>query len=380
MSNIFVTAVAAVGGLQGVTYILLELVRFFCKRFKYQVSSSIWRHLWLEFCSPYSNLSFRLWFIVFSLLLIVDVIAAVVSSVQGASSYENYCLIFCVIVGWYLVMFFIQTFKPFSFFTVLIQQVISDMVKFAVVMTIFLVAFSAAMYMIMQGADTDEDDFDGYFKTCIKMLTIMLGIGEISILFSARQPILAVIVFVLFVLLTTILLLNALLAMMSNTCTGLMTNYGGVMANKMHGRLQKLSVILFLEGFLPSCCCLIVGEVVEKYLGKSQTPQLRLLWRQSCVQSYDESQTMKKGDNVYHHHIELIPQILQHVQKKPVKRKRKNTIATMNTLSHGSLQRQVLDITDASLASCKECSKNCPPTRQSQEIVETIPEPNIDIS
>jgi hypothetical protein len=185
-------------------------------------------------------------------------------------------------------MFFLKTFKAFSIFTVLIQRAIVDLLKFALVMAFFLVAFSVAMYMIMQGADTEEDDFILFNTTMFKMLTIMIGIGDLEILFRARHPYLAVFVFVLFVLLTTILLLNALIAMMSNTCTDLMSNYGGEIAAKLHCRLQKLSIILFLEGFLPRYLCKEVGDKSKKDRYDNNTSKwehdtIRRLWRRNSM-------------------------------------------------------------------------------------------------
>ncbi|XP_045169659.2 transient receptor potential cation channel subfamily V member 3-like [Mercenaria mercenaria] len=207
--NAFVTGVSVTGLVFGLLYIAMEMTRKFLFRFQFQSSSNCLTRITRHLSSPYSNLIFRIYFILFSLLLISDCILAAIHGSDFISGYENYCLIFAIIIGWYLVMFFLQTIKPFSFFTVLIQRVVLDMMKFAFVMTFFLLAFSIAMFMIMQGANTDDDDFKYFGKTIVKMLTIMLGIGELGILFQARHPVLAILVFVLFVLLTTILLLNA---------------------------------------------------------------------------------------------------------------------------------------------------------------------------
>jgi hypothetical protein len=102
-----------------------------------------------------------------------------------------------------------------------LQKAVLDMLKFALAMAFFLVTLSVAMYMIMEGADTEEDDFKYFSTTMLKMLTIMLGLGELGILFEARHPYLANFYFVVFVLLTTNLLFNALVAIISNTCTDL---------------------------------------------------------------------------------------------------------------------------------------------------------------
>jgi transient receptor potential cation channel subfamily V protein 2 len=46
----------------------------------------------------------------------------------------------------------------------------------------------------------------------------MLGLGDIEFLYQARIPGLAVTLYVIFVILTYVLLINSLIAMMSQTC------------------------------------------------------------------------------------------------------------------------------------------------------------------
>ncbi|XP_060585182.1 transient receptor potential cation channel subfamily V member 3-like [Ruditapes philippinarum] len=299
--HVFVTFVSVFGLLLGLVYLAMEIARQLNSRFQYRTSKFFIPRFFRHFNTPYSNMIFRIHFGIFSLLLIIDFVLASTEASGSFTGYENYCLIFAVIIGWYLVMFFLQTYTAFSIFTVLIQKAILDMSKFALVITFFLVAFSVAMYMIMQGANTEEDDFNYFSTTMLKMLTIMLGIGELGILFEARHPYLAIFVFVLFVLLTTILLLNALIAIMSNSCTDLMNNYGGLVATKLHCRLQKLSLILFLEGFLPCFLCKNVGIISCSYRvvnSKRKSLTMRRLWvRKSVHDTNYTTPTHSKGNN-----------------------------------------------------------------------------------
>ncbi|XP_045169064.2 transient receptor potential cation channel subfamily V member 3-like [Mercenaria mercenaria] len=321
--NAFVTGVSIVGLLLGLSCLAMEISRILISRFQFQASSNAMKRLLRHFSAPYSNFIFRIYFILFSLLLITDCVIAAIDASGSLSGYENYCLIFAVIVGWYLMMFFLQTFKAFSMFTVLIQKAVIDMLKFALVMAFFLVAFSVAMYMIMQGADTEDDDFNEFSTTMLKMLTIMLGIGDLGILFQARHPYLAIFVFVLFVLLTTILLLNALIAMMSNSCTDLMNNYGGILASKLHCRLQKLSVILFLEGFFPRCICKEVGVKKGKYRydnNKWVCNKQRRIWARSSVRDHGGTETEKSPDQLHLPHQtqaqSIVSSIMQQLNPK----------------------------------------------------------------
>ncbi|XP_060599931.1 transient receptor potential cation channel subfamily V member 6-like [Ruditapes philippinarum] len=354
--NAFVTVVSVFGSLLGLVYLVMEIARLSYSRFQYRTSRVFIKRFFRHFNTPYSNMIFRIYFGLFSLLLIIDCVLASTEASGSFSGYENYCLIFAVIIGWYLVMFFLQTFRAFSIFTVLIQKAILDMLKFALVMTFFLVAFSVAMYMIMQGANTEEDDFHNFSTTMLKMLTIMLGLGELGILFQARHPYLAIFVFVLFVLLTTILLLNALIAMMSNSCTDLMNNYGGLVAAKLHCRLQKLSVILFLEGFFPRGLCKEVGIKKKKhrYVSNEWTNnKQRRLWVRSSVHHHNMTETDKNPDHLLYQQKDLhnVYVLLKKFIKPSINGERNNIVEpttspfTLTTLTPSKGNMESVDIT-----------------------------------
>jgi hypothetical protein len=69
----------------------------------------------------------------------------------------------------------------------------------------------------------------------------MLGLGDIEFLNQARIPGLAITLYVIFVILTYVLLMNSLIAMMSQTCALVLQD------RYSQWRLQQLSVILFME-------------------------------------------------------------------------------------------------------------------------------------
>ncbi|XP_045169282.2 transient receptor potential cation channel subfamily V member 3-like [Mercenaria mercenaria] len=381
--NVFVTAISAIGLLFSALFVSMECARNKIKRFRSQTSSKFTKRIIRHFSMPYSNVMFRMYFVLFSFLLLFDFFFAAIGESGDMSGYENYCLIFAIIIGWYLVLFFLQIVKAFSFYTVLIQRVISDMIKFAFVMGIFLIAFSIAMFMIMQGANTEDEDFNNLGKTMVKMLTIMLGIGELDILFQARQPILAVTVFVLFVLLTTILLLNALIAMMSNSCTDLMSNNADVVATKMHYRLQKLSVILFLESFLPRRFCKEVGTLKQmpRYDNENNKDQIkqRRMWMRNSVHGHEGagSDASEEPVQLTHNKIDissLLGKILP--RKKTSNKKHKVFPEIQNTIvstlqGQQSLNRR-LEITDIERTRCDTCQNHSRIVSQTQEITEFL--------
>ena len=172
-------------------------------------------------------------------------------------NYENYMLIVALITGWWFCVFFLRAFKKFSFFTVMIQKIIfGDMFRFSLIIVLMLIAFSAAMFMAFKGARTENDELFSYFATMMLLFKLMLGLGDIEQLYEARRPWLAVTLFIVFVVLTYVLMLNALIAMMSQTCTIVSEN------RHVQWRVQQLSLIMFFEGVLPRGMTKMVG--VEK--------------------------------------------------------------------------------------------------------------------
>lgn len=290
-----VTAIGVISVLVGLFYLFQEIARaFFIERFEtdkvLKNISTIFEH-----ARPYAYTNFRFCFVLFALCLIIDFI---VSSQRIDLWYDNYLLVFAVILGWYLVLFFLQTVKMFSYFTLLIQKIVRDMLKFAVVMSVFLVAFSTAMFIVMQGSKNIDDVFKSYDQTLVKMLMVMVGLGDIGQLFDARRPVMSVIVFVMFILLTTIMLLNALIAVMSTTCDELMANRGNVVSSKLHCRLQKLSIVLFIEGMLQRSCCKCAGQIQNDFRFESNK------WQTDCKRYKLSEQALKEQENAEEEKVE----------------------------------------------------------------------------
>lgn len=118
--------------------------------------------------------------------------------------------------------------------------------RFSIIILIELLTFSVAMYITYLPLPTGPPDvFKNLGVTILTMFKLMLGLTDLEILYDSPHPWLSVTLFVLFTLLTYILLMNALIAMMSNTCSL-------VSENKIsQWELQRLSVVLLLESMLP---------------------------------------------------------------------------------------------------------------------------------
>ncbi|XP_041350755.1 transient receptor potential cation channel subfamily V member 5-like [Gigantopelta aegis] len=182
------------------------------------------------------NGTYRVLLILFSLTAFID---AIWYKIQPGS---NYFLIFSVLTGCWFLTFFLRAFKTFSFFTVMIHKIIfSDLIRFSVIIGLELVSFTAMIYLLFVNSQPPVDEFGSYQKSLLTLFNLLLGLSDIKVFNQADDPWLAVILFTIFALLTYVLMINALIAMMSQTCALVSSN------KRMQWQLQRLSIILFIE-------------------------------------------------------------------------------------------------------------------------------------
>lgn len=250
----FVTIYAFLGLLVALIYICMEMIR---------TRKGLMPWTKKSFLNPYGNGWFRLFFLLLAFCLIIDLFAASLSTY-----YENYLLIVAVIIGWFLELFFLRSWRPFSFFTVLIPKVVvKDMLPFSTVFCIEVLAFGTGMYMAIQGSDVESsEEYSSFGRVLFTMAKLMVGIGELENLYNTRHPPLSVIIFIAFVVLTILLMLNALIAIMGETCTEMLNNVQERRPMYSHWILHRLSLILYMESFAPDRFRKPVGK--EKSISK----------------------------------------------------------------------------------------------------------------
>ena len=251
----FVTAYCIIGFIVGIMHVALEIVRQLKGEMPWNVT---------QLSSPFSNCGFRILFLVFSLCLFVDLFPSIWSK-----RYENYCLIVANLAGWTLVLFFLRAIQPFSFFITLVQKVMfGDVLRFCALLALAMLSFSTAMFMSIQGSNViTETGFQSYSHALLTNFQLMFGIGEVSDLYNVRHPALCFVIFICFIILTSVLLITSLIAMVVRTSLELTKDQLDGDFQKIHWRLQQLSVILFIESILPNSWIHKAGtrRVVQRY-------------------------------------------------------------------------------------------------------------------
>ncbi|XP_033732844.1 transient receptor potential cation channel subfamily V member 5-like [Pecten maximus] len=224
----------------GLIYVLVSVL-LFVPKFRRSNSDQYFLH----------NLEYIVILTVHSSCIVIDTFMT-----ASDDSHDGIPLIIALITGWWFTVFFLRPQRIFSFFTEMIKRVIiGDLFRFGIVLLFELISFTAAMHILFQvdavpgdNNDVAENEYSSYWTTMLAMFKLMLGLGDIETLYDSRVPWLSVTLFVIFVILSYVLLLNALIAMMSQTCAIVLED------RYPQWRIQQLSVILFLEDIFCLCC------------------------------------------------------------------------------------------------------------------------------
>ena len=166
-----------------------------------------------------------------------------------------------LVLGWVFLMFFTRAWKPFSIFTVIMQSAFVDIARFAVMYIVILVPFSAAMTILFQSASEDHS-FSDLHRSLLEMFQLTLGLTDIDTK-DATYPELAILVYISYLTMTYVLLLNMVIAVLSDTCSRVTSN------RQSQWHLQKLGIILSIETRVPQNKRLNIGMQADADKTKS---------------------------------------------------------------------------------------------------------------
>ncbi|XP_055898953.1 transient receptor potential cation channel subfamily V member 2-like [Biomphalaria glabrata] len=199
----------------------------------------VFRYPLFERIKHHNNLLYRVLLVLFAVVLFLDCF------LYYFKHDSNDVFVIVLLSGCWFFMFFFKGAKKFSSYTVLFQKVLfGDFLRFGAIICIEFTAFTFAMYIVVNG-NGNVEEFSTFENTTLTMFGYMLGLKDLDILENVEvgsQRLVAVI-YVLFILTTYLLLINSLIAMLSNTCEDLFR------ARKSLAKIQKSTVITFIDGF-----------------------------------------------------------------------------------------------------------------------------------
>ncbi|XP_077167971.1 transient receptor potential cation channel subfamily V member 2 [Paroedura picta] len=165
-------------------------------------------------------------------------------------------MVFSLLLGWTNMLYYTRGFRLTGIYSVMIQKtILRDLLRFLLVYLIFLFGFAIALFTLTNegvppsqnsSAPVTEDEkpkgtYTGLFMASLELFKFTIGMGDLEFHEHMKFKYFVIFLLLLFVILTYILLLNMLIALMSET------------VNKISGysqsvwKLQRAVTILEIE-------------------------------------------------------------------------------------------------------------------------------------
>ncbi|XP_061196783.1 transient receptor potential cation channel subfamily V member 3-like [Saccostrea echinata] len=170
------------------------------------------------------------------------IIESVLTFLRLHWDYHLVCILLC---GWYFMLYFSPFHKNFVSFTYMLKAgLVKDFLPFSFVFIFLLMSFTTVMHILFHGTEEDPEEFNTFRDSLFTMFKLGVALDDIGVLSQSRIPWLAYTMFVLFAILSFIHILNALIAIMSQT-------FSDVHQQKhLYLQYQKLCMIELFEDII----------------------------------------------------------------------------------------------------------------------------------
>ncbi|XP_042278855.1 transient receptor potential cation channel subfamily V member 6 [Thunnus albacares] len=167
------------------------------------------------------------------------------SGVQG----EAEVMALCLVLGWSNVMFFARGFEMLGPYVIMIQKIIfGDLTKFMWLSFIVLIGFSTSLWMVYMTQEPDAiPSYRSFPITLFSQFELSVGLIDLPVDHTIITPPIVHVLHCAFSVVSYILLLNLLIAMMSDT------HWRVAQERDELWRTQVVATTLMLERRLPRC-------------------------------------------------------------------------------------------------------------------------------
>ncbi|KAM5180233.1 transient receptor potential cation channel subfamily V member 1-like isoform 1-T4 [Mantella aurantiaca] len=167
-------------------------------------------------------------------------------------------MVFALVLGWVNMLYYTRGFQQTGIYSVMIQKtILRDMLRFLLVYLVFLFGFAAALVTLIgeapQKAENSTDagpseagtSYSGLYIATLELFKFTIGMGDLEFNENLKFKHFFMFLLILYVVLTYVLLLNMLIALMSETVNKVSNE------SKSVWKLQRAATILDIERFLP---------------------------------------------------------------------------------------------------------------------------------
>lgn len=167
--------------------------------------------------------------------------------------YQDYVLAICLCFGWTYTITFTRGFKVINcFWRMILNMIVSDIRRFFIVYICVLLAFAFTLHALFQISYSIAETYPTMADTMFLLFNIMMGMGELfddnfesGMSTAGRTAWFAKVVYVIYLILATIVLLNMLIAMMNDSYKQTLD------VQKYHWRVDSVQIGVRIEQLLP---------------------------------------------------------------------------------------------------------------------------------
>ena len=182
----------------------------------------------------------------------------------GDDLFQKVCVIITLVCGWALLIFFMQGFKPTAIFSIMFERILfRDVLLFALGYICIAIGFASAFWLNMSVyvSGTRLETFRDPGYSLFTLFRLMLGLIDTDELFDTKFPLstyaINVVLFIAYIAVTTILLLNMLIASMTYT-------YDRIKAVGLIWKKLRTNNMQMIEHVLPSFILLYCSNYPTK--------------------------------------------------------------------------------------------------------------------
>ncbi|XP_060084221.1 uncharacterized protein LOC132563479 [Ylistrum balloti] len=166
---------------------------------------------------------------------------------------QDYVLAVSLCLGWLSSIALTRGFKGIHyFFKMLVNMVVRDVLRFLVVFSFVLLAFGFALHVVFQISSDIVDTYSDPMETLFMTFNLMIGMAELfddnfetGMSGVGRSATFAKAIYLIYILLSTIVLLNLLIAMMNDSYSDILQN------QKVSWRVESIQIALGVEHLFP---------------------------------------------------------------------------------------------------------------------------------
>ncbi|KAM6175599.1 transient receptor potential cation channel subfamily V member 1 [Erethizon dorsatum] len=175
------------------------------------------------------------------------------------------CMVFSLAMGWTNMLYYTRGFQQMGIYAVMIEKMIlRDLCRFMFVYLVFLFGFSTAVVTLIEDGKNDSltteshryrgpccratsNNYNSLYSTCLELFKFTIGMGDLEFTENYDFKAVFIILLLAYVILTYILLLNMLIALMSETVNKI------AQESKNIWKLQRAITILDTEKSFLKC-------------------------------------------------------------------------------------------------------------------------------